>query len=350
MALEIRENVSLAELTTLKIGGKARYFCAAQNEDEVREAVEFAEQNKLQIFVLGGGSNVLIADEGFDGLVLQISLKGISIFQEKGAAVCVTARAGEDWDQFVAFCVEKNLQGVECLSGIPGFVGGTPVQNVGAYGQEVSQTIVSVRVFERKTKFFSDLLNWQCDFSYRTSIFNITQKDIYIVLAVTFCLTPDGEPRIDYRDLREIFADKKPTLAETRNAVLNIRRAKSMIIDKQDANSKSAGSFFKNPIVSNEKYLEIRERAESLNIGDVPSFIVDKKSKKIPAAWLIENSGFHKGYARGQAGISSKHTLALINRGAANAKDMTELMREIQSKVLEVFGIMLMPEPVFVGF
>lgn len=350
MALKIRENVSLAEFTTLKIGGEARFFCAAQTEDEVREAIQFAEQKNLQTFILGGGSNVLIADEGFDGLVLQIAHKGISTFQEKGGTLYVTAQAGENWDQFVAFCVEQNLAGVECLSGIPGFVGGTPVQNVGAYGQEVSETIVSVRVFDRKTNSFADLLNWQCDFAYRASIFNTTQKDIYIVLAVTFFLTANGKPHIAYRDLREIFADKNPTLAETRNAVLNIRRAKSMVIDKRDANSKSAGSFFKNPIVSNEKYLKIKERAKLLNIEDVPNFIVDEKCKKIPAAWLIEKSGFHKGFARGQARISKNHTLALVNRGAASAQEIIELMREIQTKVLEVFGISLMPEPVFIGF
>jgi len=350
MALKIRENVSLAEFTTLKIGGNAQYFCAAQSEDEVREAVEFALQNNLKIFILGGGSNVLIADEGFEGLVLQVALKGISIVQVDNETVNVTAQAGEDWEQFVAFCVAENLQGIECLSGIPGFCGGTPVQNVGAYGQEVSETIVSVRVFNRKTMSFADLSNEQCDFAYRASIFNTTQKENYIVLTVTYALKFQGEPKIVYSDLRQYFSEKKPTLQETRQAVLKIRAAKSMVIDKNDANSKSAGSFFKNPIVSNEKYLEIRERAKLLNIEEVPNFKVDEKSVKIPAAWLIEKSGFQKGFTRRQAGISANHPLAIINRGAAKAQDIIELMQEIQTKILEVFGISLMPEPVFVGF
>jgi len=350
MALEIRENVSLAKFTTLKIGGKARYFCSAQTEDEVREAVEFAEQYNLQIFILGGGSNVLIADKGFQGLVLQIALQGISTSTKDDKTVYVTAAAGEDWDHFVGFCVNKNLAGVECLSGIPGLIGGTPVQNVGAYGQEVSETIVSVRVFDRKKKTFADLLNEQCDFAYRASIFNTIQKERYIVLAVTYSLTPGGNAQISYRDLLQFFGEKKPSLQETRQAVLKIRAKKSMVIDEKDVNSKSAGSFFKNPLVSNEKYLEIKERARSFNREDLPNFIVNEKSVKIPAAWLIENSGFHKGYARGQAGISTNHTLALVNHGKATAQDIIELMREIQTKVLKAFGILLMPEPVFVGF
>ena len=348
--LKIEENVPLAPLTTFKIGGAARLFLRASDESTIVETIKFAEENSIKVFVLGGGSNVLIADEGFDGLVLQISLKGVSTFKERNETVYVTARAGEDWDEFVAFCVEKNLQGIECLSGIPGYVGATPAQNVGAYGQEVSETIVSTRVFDRKTKEILELTNADCKFSYRASIFNTTEKNRFIVLTVTFALKLGGEPRIHYRDLREIFDDKKPTLIETRNAVLDIRRAKSMVIDDKDANSKSAGSFFKNPIVSNEKYSDVKARAKFFDIEDVPNFTVDDKSVKLPAAWLIEKSGFHKGYTRGQAGISTNHTLAIVNRDAATAQDVIELMREIQTKVSEVFGVLLTPEPVFVGF
>jgi UDP-N-acetylmuramate dehydrogenase len=350
MNLTIRENVSLAEFTTLKIGGKARFFYSAQTEDEIIEAVQFAELNRLKIFILGGGSNILIADEGFDGLVLQIALKGISTFAKEDGKIYVTVGAGEDWDQFVVFCVKKNFAGVECLSGIPGFVGGTPVQNVGAYGQEVSETIVSVRCFDRKAKKIVELLNDQCSFTYRSSIFNTTQKNRHIVLSVTFALQPDGIPKIFYRDLQNYFRDKKPNLQETRQAVIAIRSAKSMVIDDGDENSKSVGSFFKNPIVSNEKYLDIKEKAKSFDIEDVPNFKVDERQVKIPAAWLIEKSGFRKGYARGQAGISTNHTLAIVNRGAASAKDIIKLVREIQTRVSEVFGVLLTPEPVFVGF
>lgn len=347
---KIETDVSLAEFTTLKIGGKARFFVSAKSEREVVEAVEFAEENNLEIFVLGGGSNVLISDEGFDGLVLQIALKGISIYQGKDKTVFVTAQAGEDWDEFVAFCVENNFQGVECLSGIPGFVGGTPVQNVGAYGQEVSESIIAVRVFDRQTKEIKELINLDCGFAYRTSIFNTTEKNRYIVLAVTYTLKSEGEPKIVYADLIKYFADKKPTLEDTRNAVIEIRSDKSMVIDAKDINSKSAGSFFKNPIVAKEHFVKIVEKARNLGIENVPSYEIDENNVKVPAAWLIEKSGFFKGFRFGNVGLSSKHTLAIINRGGATAENVLEFKDEIQTKVKELFDIELIPEPVFVGF
>ena len=342
--IELQKNVPLAPLTTLRIGGNARYFVVAQTEAHVAEAFAFAEKEFLKLFVLGGGSNVLISDNGFDGLVLQIALLGISSDVEREGTVNITANAGEDWDKFVAYCVEHDLAGVECLSGIPGFVGGTPVQNVGAYGQEVSETIVSVRCFDRQTKEFITLANADCGFTYRTSIFNSTARDRYVVLSVTFALKTDGEPKIVYNDLIEHFADKQPSLAEVRDAVLTIRRSKSMVIDRDDPNSTSAGSFFKNPIVEREKLEEIRvgfERVPFFEFGD---------KVKIPAAWLIEKAGFHKGFALGNAGISTNHTLALINRDGASADEMLSLKKKIQGAVEAKFGIMLQPEPVFVGF
>ena len=413
---DIKENYPLAPLTTLKIGGSARFFVRAESEEQVVRAFEFARENSLDVFVLGGGSNVLISDNGFDGLVLQIALKGIS--QENADnSVFVTAQAGEDWDVFVAKCVGENLAGVECLSGIPGFVGGTPVQNVGAYGQEVSETIVSVRCYDRESGEIVELTNAECGFEYRKSIFNSTERERYVVLAVTYRLIQDGEPKIVYKDLREYFGmrghsdaergesekarkreseseppasaggflnetgttkqleitrniqptnprsaicdpqSKNPpanaggsafgaTLQGTRNAVLAIRRAKSMVIDEGDPNSCSAGSFFKNPIVPLTKYSEIVATAER----EVPKFAVNASHVKIPAAWLIENAGFHKGFAWGNAGISSKHTLALINRGGAAAAEIVALKNLIQQKVAAKFGIELKPEPVFVGF
>jgi len=348
--LNIQQNVPLAEKTTLKIGGTTRFFIEAKSDDDIAEAIKFAEANNLEIFILGGGSNVLIADEGFDGLVLQIALKGISSFREPDGTVYVTARAGEDWDEFVAFCVEKNLAGVECLSGIPGFVGGTPVQNVGAYGQEVSETIVSVRAFDRKTKSFIDLLNRKCGFAYRTSIFNTTEKNRYIVLSVTYALQSGGAPKIVYADLKKHFGDRQPTLQETRDAVLEIRSANSMVINENDPNSRSAGSFFKNPIVTRAKFWDVTAKAKTLGIETVPSFPVDEKSVKIPAAWLIENSGFYKGYKKGNAGLSTNHTLAIVNLGNASAQDIVALKEEIQTKVKEKFDVELIPEPIFVGF
>ncbi len=341
-SIKIQENIHLAQFTTLKIGGNARFFVRAENEDQVIEAFNFAEEHEFEMFVLGGGSNVLIADEGFDGLVLQIALGGIEFKEE-----IVTAQAGEDWDNFVALCVEKNLQGVECLSGIPGFMGGTPVQNVGAYGQDVSETITKVRVFDRKSKQVLELSNEECKFAYRTSIFNTTERNRFIVLAVTFKLNEAAKPKIVYKDLLDYFAGNQPSLAETRKAVLEIRLAKSMIIKENDPNSKSAGSFFKNPIVSSEKLSEI---TKATNIKEIPNFKIDGEKVKIPAAWLIENAGFYKGFTRDNAGISTKHTLAIVNRGNASARDILELKNEIHLKVKEQFGIELIPEPVFVGF
>ncbi len=350
MSFLIQKNVSLSELTTFKIGGRAGFFASAGSETEVVEALQFAIQNNLNVFILGGGSNVLIADEGFNGLVLQIALKGISILRKKDKAVCVRAQAGEDWDEFVKLCVEKNLQGIECLSGIPGFIGGTPVQNVGAYGQEVSETIVAVRCFDRKNEKSVNLTNADCEFAYRTSLFNTAEKNRYVVLAATFALKTEREPKIIYRDLQNYFGDKKPNLKETREAVIEIRAEKSMVIDPQDPNSRSVGSFFKNPIVTKEKFTEIEKLAHLSGIETVPFFKVDNNTVKIPAAWLIEKSGFYRGYQKGTVGLSTKHTLAIVNLGNAKAADVLALRDEIQSKVKICFRVELKPEPVFVGF
>ncbi|MCD9188844.1 MAG: UDP-N-acetylmuramate dehydrogenase [Pyrinomonadaceae bacterium] len=344
--IQVQENISLAPFTTLKIGGKARLFVKAESEKQVVSAVKFAVENDFDLFVLGGGSNVLISDKGFDGLVLQIALRGIEFGTEKDGIVKVKACAGEDWDEFVKVCVEKNLQGLECLSGIPGLIGGTPVQNVGAYGQEVAETISTVRVFDRKSGELLELSNADCKFSYRTSIFNSTEKNRFIVLAVTFLLRQNGEPKIVYKDLREHFSGKTPDLSEARIAVLQIRSAKSMVIDENDVNSRSAGSFFKNPIVSKEKLEKIKE---SFNV-EVPFFSVDADNVKIPAAWLIENAGFYKGFRKGNIGLSENHPLAIVNFGEAGSEDVIELKNLIQQNVREKFGIALIPEPVFVGF
>jgi UDP-N-acetylmuramate dehydrogenase len=336
---KLQENIPLAPLTTLDVGGSARYFVRAESEDEVVDAVEYARANRLELFVLGGGSNVLISDAGFDGLVLQVAIQGIT-----PKDVTLTAAAGEDWDTFVAYCVENDLAGVECLSGIPGLVGGTPVQNVGAYGQEVAERIAAVRCFDRSIGEIVTLGNADCGFTYRTSIFNSTHRDRYIVLSVTFALERGGRPKIVYKDLVEHFAGSTPTLAETREAVLAIRRAKSMVIDAADPNSRSAGSFFKNPVVDKETFAELSSRFER-----IPSFDFEDKVK-VPAAWLIENAGFAKGFALGKAGISTKHTLALINRGGATAAELLALKEQVQRAVEKKFGIQLQPEPVFVGF
>ncbi len=350
MVFEIQNDISLAEFSTFKIGGKARYLIVAQDESDVIKGIEFAEKKKLATFILGGGSNVLISDTGFNGLVILIALRGIKISAEQDGKAFITAQAGEDWDEFVAFCVEKKFQGIECLSGIPGFVGGTPVQNVGAYGQEVSESIFSVKVFDRQTKQIKELTNKECGFAYRTSIFNTTEKNRFVVLAVTFVLTSGGKPQISYADLQKRFENKTPDLKETRDAVCEIRAIKAMLVRQTGADARSAGSFFKNPIVSNEKFAELKKIAEALKIENIPQYKVDERHVKIPAAWLIEKAGFYKGFTRNNAGLSTKHTLALTNRGGATAREILELKTEIQNKVNKLFGIELTVEPVFVGF
>lgn len=369
--LSIKKNVPLAPFTTLGIGGAARFFIEATSEDELIEAIQFAEKNSLPVFILGGGSNVLISDKGFPGLVIRLAIKGISTgsvsnlslsqnadcggsrsltlpVQQQRQTNHVTAGAGEDWESFVCQCVERNLAGVECLSGIPGFVGGTPVQNVGAYGQEVSETITQVRTYDRQSKRIVELNNAECGFSYRSSIFNSTERNRYVVLAVSYALRQNGEPALRYPDLKNYFAGRtgQPALAEVRQAVIEIRSRKGMVIVPDDPDCRSAGSFFKNPVISAEALVKL----EAVAGGHPPSFPAADGNVKIPAAWLIEHAGFNRGYAKGQTGISSKHTLAIINRGGATANEVLDLVNEIQERVAEKFGVALMPEPIFVGF
>ena len=329
-------------MTTLKIGGPARFFALVETEAQIEPAWEFADANGLGIFVLGGGSNLLVSDDGFDGLVVKIALKGIEF-----NADYVTANAGENWDDLVAQCVDRDLAGVECLSGIPGFVGGTPIQNVGAYGQEVSETIVSVRCLDRSIRRIVELTNEECGFTYRKSIFSSTERDRYVVLAVTYRLTANGAPAIRYKDLRELFGDRTPALGEVRDAVLKIRRSKSMVIDENDPNSRSAGSFFKNPVVDDAKFAEI---VASSGAGSVPNFPAGDGKVKVPAAWLIEQAGFAKGFRLENVGISANHSLALVNFGNGTAAEILRLKDKIESGVKQKFDILLHHEPVFVGF
>jgi UDP-N-acetylmuramate dehydrogenase len=351
----IQHYVPLSPLTTLRIGGPARFFAEAREEDELLAAFSFAEQRGLPLFILGGGSNALVADEGFPGLVVHVALKGVTWRDEGDMVVCI-ARAGEDWDELVSQCVQRDLAGVECLSGIPGSVGGTPVQNVGAYGQEVSETITSVRVFDRLAGGFAELSNAQCGFSYRASVFNTTARDRYVVTAVAYALKPQGEPAIRYPDLKSFFSNvsTRPSLGMTREAVREIRARKAMLIAPGDPDCRSAGSFFKNPVVTPDAFARIEEVAKGQNMigaaDGVPNFPAADGRVKVPAAWLIERAGFHKGYSRGRVGISSKHTLAIVNRGGGTAREVIGLMKEIQERVVEKFGVPLTPEPVFVGF
>ena len=355
--MTIQENVPLAPLTTLQVGGSARYFVELRREDDVREAVQFAKARELPLFVLGGGSNLVVADSGWPGLVLRVAIGGITTqsTDASGNAVLFSVGAGVNWDDFVAQAVVQNCAGVECLSGIPGSVGGTPVQNVGAYGQEVADTIESVRALDLKEDRTVVLPKPACGFRYRTSIFNTMERGRYIILWVNFRLKRGGAPSLKYADLQKHFAkrlaEKKTplSLAEVRAAVREIRRSKGMLIVPGDDDCRSAGSFFKNPVLSETQFKDLAERAESKRL-EIPSYPALDAQRKVSAAWLVEHSGFSKGYGVGPAGISHKHALALINRGDAKASDIVGLKGEIQHGVQEAWGILLEPEPVFVGF
>jgi UDP-N-acetylmuramate dehydrogenase len=346
----ITENVALAPLTTLKVGGPARYFIEAQTVSEVSEAVAFSQSKNLPLFVLGGGSNLVISDAGWPGLVLKVGITGIN-HRHGHDEVVFEAAAGEDWDKFVGFVVAHNCAGIECLSGIPGNVSGTPVQNVGAYGQEVSNTIESVVALDLKDGQVDELGKQACGFSYRTSIFNTTERGRYIILQVNYTLKHGGDAYIAYADLKRYFAgwSVKPTLADTRDAVRKIRAGKGMLISAGDDDCRSAGSFFKNPILSAEQYQALTTRAAAKNL-QIPSYPALDAQKKVSAAWLVEHSGFSRGYGNGPVGISRKHALAIVNRGGATAADVLALKDSIQQRVDEIWGILLEPEPVFIGF
>ncbi|MGH9517406.1 MAG: UDP-N-acetylmuramate dehydrogenase, partial [Terriglobales bacterium] len=322
-SMEIQENIALAPLTTLRVGGSARYFACAGSVEDVESAVSFAEDRNLPLFVLGGGSNVLVSDKGWPGLVLQMGISGIQHTHER-ETIRLTVGAGEDWDPLVAFCVTRHLTGLECLSGIPGSVGATPVQNVGAYGQEVSQTISSVLVFDLTDKQVREMDATDCEFGYRSSIFNMRERGRFIILQVTYEVRVGGAPSLGYADLQKYFAGRNeaPTLADVRKAVLEIRASKGMLITAGDPDSRSAGSFFKNPVLATVQFDDVLRRARERNL-QVPSYPALSQQKKLSAAWLVENSGFTKGYVKGRAGISSKHALALVNRGDATAAEIT---------------------------
>lgn len=343
----IQENVALAPLTTLGVGASARFFVRAESVGDIEEAVVFARERNLPLFVLGGGSNLLVSDRGWDGLVLRVGVLGIDERREESKAF-FDVGAGVDWDDLVAHAVSRNFGGIECLSGIPGSAGGTPVQNVGAYGQEVSETIASVLAFDLERNCVRELKAAECGFSYRRSIFNTSQRGRYVILRVTYQLATNRLPSLRYADLQKYFAGRgTPTLAEVRDAVLEIRASKGMVLRLGDPGS--AGSFFKNPVLSAAQHEELVRRAAERGL-EVPSYPALSSQRKVSAAWLVENSGFRKGYVRGRAGISSKHALAIVNLGGASAADILGLKDEIQAGVELAWGVRLEAEPVLVGF
>jgi UDP-N-acetylmuramate dehydrogenase len=340
--MQLQEQVPLAPFTTFGIGGPALWFAEVADETVLAEGVRFARDRGLPLFILGGGSNLLVADEGFPGVVLHIAMKGI---EQTGDVF--HAAAGEDWDPFVSLAIERGYGGLECLAGIPGSVGGTPVQNVGAYGQEVSGIVKAVRVYDLQHFTFSELPAAACGFAYRRSIFNTTHRDRFVVTRVSYRLRRNAFPALSYPDLKRHFENRTepPSLAEAASAVRAIRHSKGMLLVGGDPDCRSAGSFFKNPVVAEAQYDQIAARSPA----PVPRFVAPHGHVKIPAAWLVEHAGFQKGHTLGAAGISTRHTLAIVNRGGATAKEILTLRDRIVAAVEARFRIRLEQEPVWVA-
>src|SRR2546422_1729799 len=351
----LAESVPLAGLSTLGVGGPARYYVRGVTVEGVAEAVSWARAEGRPLLFLGGGSNLVVSDEGFPGLVVHLRIRGVQAVPKDGA-VELTAGAGEPWDALVERAVSQGWAGVECLSGIPGLVGATPMQNVGAYGQDVSETITRVRVLDLRNCEVDELDREECRFGYRDSRFKREDRGRYVILGVTYRLRPGGPPSIRYADLERHLAAQgigAPTLGDTRRAVIDVRRRKSMVIDPGDPNRRSVGSFFMNPVVPTGEAIRIEAalRADgTLATGErMPAFPAADGRTKLSAAWLIERASLRRGYRRGNAGISTNHTLAIVNCGGATAQEVVALAREIRERVRDRFGLTLMPEPVFVG-
>lgn len=351
----------LAPYTTLQLGGDASQVIAVKSSGELIAQIQDAQVSNTPIVLLGGGSNVVISDRGFAGRCLLIRSVGVERV-EAGDHSLVTAEAGEYWDELVSKIVEWGLAGVECLSGIPGRVGATPIQNVGAYGQEVSDTIERVWVYDRKSQCERELSREDCCFGYRDSVFRSQEPDRYVVLRVQFRLRKGpatepvyGELREEMRRLGDPWAVAGADgLRALRNTVIALRRKKGMVCDEADVDSRSAGSFFTNPLVTEDKALLVEERARLrglLKPGEkMPRFAADQGRVKLAAGWLIERAGCQKGHTHGRVAISSKHALALVNLGGGTTRELVELACHIRDRVVEVFDVLLRPEPIFVGF
>lgn len=353
--MNLREYVPLAPYTTIGLGGAARYFAECASEDELREALTVARRRRLPLQVLGGGSNVIFPDAGFPGLVVRVAVGGLTV-REDSDTVDVAAGAGVVWDELVEEAMRRGLSGVECLSGIPGMVGGTPIQNVGAYGQEVAETLVSVSCLARDTLERVHFDNLNCRFGYRTSRFKREDRDRYVVLDVTFRLRRNTVPALRYTELANAVAEQtdlarlspREAVRLVRETVLTLRRRKSMVLDPDDPNTRSVGSFFVNPVLSPTAFAELGRRWQAAGRSEpIPTFPAPN-GVKVPAAWLVEQAGFRKGHRQNGVGISSRHALALVNLGGTTAR-LLALAEEIERRVLEKFGVGLEREPVVVG-
>lgn len=347
----IERDVPLAPRTTLEVGGTARYFLAGTDEARIRAGLAWAREAGVPVRVLGGGSNVLVADEGLAALVVQVALGGRSA-RRSGDVVVIEVAAGEVWDDVVAAAVADGLAGIECLSGIPGQVGAAPIQNIGAYGQEVAEVILGVRAFDRVRDEVVVLPPAACAFGYRTSAFKTDESGRYVVLGVSLTLRAGGAPALRYAELARRLAGTAPDLAATRAAVLALRRGKSMVIDAGDPNRRSAGSFFLNPVLApaEAEAVTARAAAAGVDVGGMPRWPAGGGRVKLSAAWLIEQSGLARGAGEGPAGLSTRHTLAIVNRGGARAADLVRFAARVRRRVAHRFGVRLCPEPVFLGF
>jgi len=345
-------NAALAPLTTLELGGPAEFLLEAASPTEIVDGLRWAADRGHRITVLGGGTNVVIADGGLSGLVLRIANRGFEIERGHDRAV-VRVAAGEPWDEIVAATVSENLAGLECMSGIPGTTGATPIQNVGAYGQEVASVIDSVRVLHRQTLEESVLRAADCGFDYRSSILRRPDNP-YIVIEAVFSLEIGGSPNLSYSQVAEHFDGATPSLGELRAVVLDLRRSKSMIIDDDDPNRRSVGSFFVNPVVDDAAVDELVETARLLGVLDFdqlpPVYPLGEGRNKLSAGWLIEAAGFPRGATMGRVGLSTNHALALIHRGNGTTAELVTFAKNIRRGVRSHLGVDLKPEPVFLGF
>ena len=337
--------VSFRDLTTLEVGGEARRFADVSTCEQAMDHYNRAREEGLSVLVLGGGSNMLVSDAGFDGLVLRWRDRSLEVLEEGPHQVLVRVGGGWVWDEWVAETVARHWTGLECLSGIPGLVGAAPIQNIGAYGQEVAGLIRAIWVLEWATGRPVRLTAEDCQFGYRDSRFKRDWKGRYLVTSVVFELRPQGLPELRYKELQQRMEGLNVTPSQVRQTVLDIRRSKSMVWDPADPNHRSAGSFFMNPIVDSA-------RAEKLGqeFSGMPSWPAGPGLTKLSAAWLIERSGFPKGWGEGPAGLSSNHVLAVVNRGQATAADLLSLAATVRGGVRQKFGVSLHPEPEFVGF
>lgn len=348
-----RSGVPLAPRTTLRLGGPARYFWPVGSAEEAAEALRWARANRQPVLVLGGGSNTIVPDEGFPGLVVHVAVEGIQ-FREDGGATVVDAGAGESWDALVAESVERGLTGIECLSGIPGTVGAAPIQNVGAYGQELAETLLRVECLDRKRLETVRIPASECGFAYRWSRFKGEDRGRFLILGLRLRLEGERRPRMRYDQLERAVGERGgidglssgDAVRRVREAVLELRRGKSMVVREDDPDSRSAGSFFLNPVLDEEEYRELERRWASVGGGEeIPSYDAEG-GRKVPAAWLVEKAGFEKGYRHDGVGLSRSHALALVNRGGGTTRELLELAEEIREAVDGRFGIRLEREPV----